>query len=83
MNWQTPSEALKKSILATAESENSSDCILVTGGGMRLLDIANEMEQEVCKPIIGGDLAIYWGILRHLPNGRKVRGHGKLLSSLP
>ena len=49
---------------------------------MRLLDIVERLEKEVGKPIIGGDLTIYWGILRRLGIKESVRGHGKLLANL-
>jgi maleate cis-trans isomerase len=82
MDWQTPSEAVKKAIRHTAASGSSGECILVTGGGMRLLDIAEEMELELGKPVIGGDLALYWGILRRLPRRHSVHGHGRLLACI-
>ena len=59
-----------------------ADCILVTGGGMRLLDIVEKLEKEVEKPIIAGDLTLYWGILRRLGIKDGVKGHGMLLANL-
>ena len=49
---------------------------------MRLLDIVEGLEKEVGKPIIGGDLSLYWGILRRLGIKKGVKGHGRLLANL-
>jgi len=82
MDWQTPVHAVEKAVRNVSQNAPDADCILVTGGGMRLLDIAERLEQEVGKPIIGGDLALYWGILRRLGIKGSVRGKGILLASL-
>ena len=49
---------------------------------MRLLNIVERMEREVRKPIIGGDLTLYWGILRRLGIKEGVCRYGRLLDSL-
>jgi len=82
MNWQTPVHAVEKAVRTVSQNAPDADGILVTGGGMRLLDIVEGLEKEVSKPIIGGDLALYWGILRRLGIKEGVRGHGKLLANL-
>lgn len=82
MDWKTPVHAVGKAVRNVARNAPGADVILVTGGGMRLLDIVEGLEQEVGKPIIGGDLTIYWGILRRLGITQGVRGHGKLLANL-
>ncbi|MFC2025259.1 hypothetical protein ACFLTG_02485 [Chloroflexota bacterium] len=64
MDWQTPIHAVEKAVRLVSQNALGADCILVTGGGMRLLDIVEGLEKEVGKPIIGGDLSLYWGILR-------------------
>jgi maleate isomerase len=65
-----------------AQNAPDADGILVAGGGSRLLDIAEKLEEEVGKPVVGGDVALYWGILRRLGIKESVRGHGELLASL-
>ena len=82
MDWQTPVHAVEKAVRNVSQNAPDADCILVTGGGMRLLDIAERLENEVGKPVIGGDITLYWGILRRLGVTERVRGHGKLLASL-
>ena len=82
MDWETPAHAVEKAVRAVSQNTPDADCILVTGGGMRLLHIAERLEKEVGKPIIGGDLTLYWGILRRLGIKEGVKGHGRLLASL-
>jgi len=82
MDWETPVHAVEKAVRNVSQNAPDADGILVTGGGMRLLDIVERLEQEMRKPIIGGDLTLYWGILRHLGSKESVRGHGMLLANL-
>lgn len=82
MDWKTPVSAVKKAVISINKNTHNADCILVTGGGMRLLDLAERLEEEVKKPVIGGDIILYWGILRRLGIKKGVKGHGKLLASL-
>ena len=82
MDWKTPVRAVEKAVRIVSQLSPSADCILVTGGGMRLLNIVERLEKEVEKPIIGGDLTLYWGILSRLGINEGIRGHGKLLANL-
>jgi maleate cis-trans isomerase len=82
MDWQTPAEAVEKVIRDVSRSAPSADCILVTGGGMRLLDMVERLEGVVKKPIVAGDLTLYWGILRRIGIQGGVKGHGMLLTDI-
>lgn len=82
MDWQTPVKAVEKAIRNVSQNAPNVDCILVTGGGMRLLDMVEKLEKEVEKPIIAGDLTLYWGIHRRLGIKDGVKGHGTLLANL-
>ena len=82
MDWQTPVHAVKKAVRNVSKNAPDADGILVTGGGMRLLDIIEGLEEEIGKPVIGGDVTLYWGILRTFGIKENVRGHGRLLASL-
>ena len=82
MGWQTPVHAVEKAVRLVSQNTPGADCILVTGGGMRLLNIVEGFEKEVGKPIVGGDLSLYWGILRRLGIKEGVKGHGRLLANL-
>jgi len=82
MDWATPVQAAEKAIRGVSNNAPSADCILVTGGGIRLLDIVERLEKELGKPIIGGDLSLYWGILKRLGVKESIKGHGRLLANL-
>ena len=82
MDWQTPVSAVQQAVRDVVKKAPGVDGILVTGGGMRLLDIVEELEKETSTIIIGGDISIYWGILRRLKPKEGIRGYGKLLASL-
>ena len=82
MDWKTPINAVEKAIRNVSQNTPTADCILVTGGGMRLLDIVDRLEKEVKKPIIGGDITLYWGILRRLLINKIISRHGRLLANL-
>ena len=82
MGWKTPEWAVEEAVRRVAADAKDADCVLVTGGGMRLLHIADALERETGKTIVAGDISLYWGILRRLGLRGGVRGHGRLLASL-
>jgi maleate cis-trans isomerase len=82
MDWRTPVHAVETAVRTISRITPDADGILVTGGGMRLLDIVEGLEKETGKPVLSGDLTIYWGILRRLAIKEGVCGQGKLLASL-
>ena len=82
MGWETPAWAVEEAVRKVARSAPEADCVLVTGGGMRLLNLADALEKEVGRPIVAGDLTLYWGILRRLGIETGIKGHGRLLASL-
>jgi maleate cis-trans isomerase len=82
MAWETPVEAVKSAVRNISELVPEAEGILVTGGGMRVLDIAESLEQEINKPVIGGDISLYWGILTRLNVKKKLSGYGRLLSNV-
>ena len=82
MAWETPVPAVEKAVRNVSQKAPGADCILVTGGGMRLLNIVERLEKEAGKPVIGGDLTLYWGILRRLGIKEGIRGQGTLLAYL-
>lgn len=82
MGWKTPGWAVEESLRRVAGKAPDVDAILVSGGGMRLLDIAGPMEAELGVPVVGGDISLYRGLLRLMPGTHCVRGHGRLLSEV-
>ncbi len=79
MGWQTPRWAVEESLRRVAEKAPEVDALVVSGGGMRLLDIADGMEHELGKAVVGGDISLYRGILKRLGVTKPVTGHGRLL----
>ena len=82
MAWETPIHVLQDAVRSVSRNVPNADGILVTGGAMRMLDIVEALEKEIGKPIIGGDISLYWGIFRRLGSKETVPGHGKLLANL-
>jgi len=82
MGWKTPEWAVAEAVRRVAAEAQHSDCIVVTGGGMRLLHIADALEEETGKTILAGDLTLYRGILTRLGVTEGIKGHGRLLASL-
>lgn len=80
--WNTPIDAIKTAVRDTHRQVPEADGILVPGGGMRVLDVADSLEKEINKPVIGGDISLYWGILTQLNVKKKLSGYGQLLASL-
>jgi len=82
MGWKTPGWAVAEAVRHVAAHSSIGSCILVTGGGMRLLHIVASLERELDRTIVAGDLSLYWGILRRLGHSSPVTNHGKLLAGL-
>lgn len=80
MGWKTPEWAVEEAVKQVAANAREADCVLVTGGGMRLLHIVDALEEETGKTIVAGDLTLYWGILRRLGIKTSITGHGRLLA---
>jgi maleate cis-trans isomerase len=82
MGWQNPVRAIEEAVRQVHSASPDVDCILVTGGGMRLLRIVEALEKETGTTIVAGDLSLYWGVLRRLPDSMPVKNHGRLLAAV-
>ena len=82
MGWQNPVRAIEEAVRRVHVASPDVNCILVAGGGMRLLHIVESLEQELGTTIVAGDLSLYWGILRRLPDSIPVKNHGTLLATV-
>jgi maleate cis-trans isomerase len=80
--WETPFDAVRTAVRNTNRQVPEADGILVPGGGMRILNIVDSLEKEINKPVIGGDISLYWGILTRLNIKKRLSGYGQLLASL-
>lgn len=57
------------------------DAIVIPGGNMPCLEIVEEMEAELGKPVVTTNEAGIWALLRHLGVTDPVRGAGQLLEN--
>jgi len=88
--WIFPGEMAQRSMLRVAELAPDAEAIVVNGmpnfrgdDGLprRFVNLADDLEGQLGKPIVASDLALYWRIFKTLgvaPVGR----HGRLLSTL-
>jgi len=66
LGWAMTSQLTINSTLAVAKAVPEAEAIVVTGAGARTLDILNEMETHVKRPIIAADTILYWAVAREL-----------------
>ena len=86
--WIFPGEMAKASMERTAERAPGAEAIVVNGmpnfrGGLprRVVSLASSLEDQIGKPIVASDLALYWRIFRTL-GVAPLGAHGRLLSTL-
>jgi len=65
-----------------AESVNSekADAVFISCGALRSIDIIDELEQKLEKPVITSNQAMMWECLRLAGIKDQIQGYGKLLS---
>ena len=68
---------LAHSALASAPAAN---VLLISCGGLRTLDLANQIEGETNIPVVSSSVAGAWAGMRRLDLDSQVSGFGKLLS---
>ena len=81
--WEPDAAITKAHVLRTAErTGHSVDAIAVCGGGLRLLGHAADLEAATGLPMVAGDLALFWAILRAIGAKPPSTGWGRLLDGL-
>jgi maleate isomerase len=55
-----------------------ADAIFISCGGIRTIDILQEIEEEVNKPVICSNQAMMWSCLRRINVSLTVKGYGRL-----
>jgi len=55
-----------------------ADAIFISCGGIRTIDILQEIEDEVKKPVISSNQAMMWSCLRRINVSANLKGFGKL-----
>jgi len=56
-----------------------AEAIFISCPGLRALEIADELEKEVGKPVVGSSQAMFWDCLRLAGIEDKIEGYGRLL----
>jgi maleate isomerase len=67
---------IKEFALSLDRSE--ADAIFISCGGIRTIDILQEIEEEANKPVICSNQAMMWSCLRRINVSLTVKGYGRL-----
>ena len=59
-------------------NHTKADAIFISCGGLRSLEIVEELENEVGKPVIVSNQAMFWNALRLAGIDDKIKGYGRL-----
>lgn len=60
-----------------------ADLVYMMGGGWRILDIVEMLEQDLQVPVLHSVPARVWSTQQHFRVGQRTQGFGRLLSELP
>ncbi len=59
-----------------------ADCVLISGGGVRAMDLLEALEEDLGKPVVSNAAAQFWEIFVRLGVWPSITGRGSLLASL-
>ena len=65
---------------ALAIDQPEADAIFLSCGGIRALEVADEIEKAAGKPVVTSNQAQFWSCLRRAGIGDRLEGFGKLFS---
>ncbi len=80
--WDFRTEPARAGVLKAGLNAQDAPALFALGGGVRMLDLADELERETRKIVIGADIALYWKALQHLRLKPRSDGFGRLLGLL-
>jgi maleate cis-trans isomerase len=80
--WDFKTEPARAGVLKAGLNAQDAPALLALGGGVRMLDLADGLERETSKIVIGADIALYWKALQHLRLKPRTGGFGRLLGLL-
>ncbi len=60
-----------------------ADLVYMMGGGWRILDIVDVLEQDLQVPVLHSVPARVWSTQQHFRVGQRTQGFGRLLAELP
>ncbi len=79
--WYPMSYTYKAARMVSSHAPEA-DCVVISGGAVRTMDVLEPLEYDLRKPVISSDAAFFWDILTRLDIGEPILGRGSLLASL-
>ena len=79
--WYPWSHTYRAARLVAARAP-TADCIIVSGGGVRTMDLLDPLERDLSLPVISSDAAQFWDILVRLGVREPITGRGSLLAGV-
>lgn len=79
--WDYPDHLMVAACVDAHRQAPEADAVLQTGAGFRMMQVVDEVESQIQKPVVGSDFALYWAMLKHL-GLPATHGYGHLLSTL-
>ena len=58
-----------------------ADCIFLSCGGIRSIDVIDQIEAEIDKPVITSNQAMMWSCLRRIGVEDNISGYGQLFKA--
>ena len=81
--WEHDAAITKAHVLRTSERAGQSvDAISVCGGGLHLPGHTADLEAATGLPMVAGELALFWAILKAIGAKPRSTGWGRLLDGL-
>jgi len=80
--WDFKVAPARAGVLKAGLNAQDAPALFALGGGVRMLGLADELERETGKIVIGADIALYWSALQHLRLKPRTGGFGRLLGLL-
>ena len=70
--------AKKNYVIDTSVYLSDADCIFISCGGIRSIDVIDEIEEVVNKPVVTSNQAMMWSCLRRIGVTDNLKGYGRL-----
>jgi maleate cis-trans isomerase len=80
--WDFSVAPSRAGMLKAGLNAQNAHALFALGGGVRMLGLADELERETGKIVIGADIALYWRALQKLKLKPRAAGFGRLLGLL-
>jgi maleate cis-trans isomerase len=80
--WDFSVAPSRAGVLKAGLNAQDAPALFALGDGVRMLGLAEELERETGKIVIGADIALYWRTLQKLKLKPRAAGFGRLLGLL-